>query len=285
MLDQTVEVPCFFCNAGIESQKRLKTIGKYGLVRCSCGFIFINPRDTQEKTISFYEKDDLKNFSYYLACEKADSVHFLKVLTLLKSISLFKNVKKPSILDIGSGVGTFLSIAEQQGYLVDGVEINTLSKEYSLKRTKGNVYSSLKEIKKRYAIIHLGDVLEHIYNPKSFILECKNLLKSDGLLIAIVPDFEVLIVKLLQVKPREHLTYFTKKTLRLLLEQQGFKVLYLDRFCKERSLEDLPLGSTFNNRPIIKQFLRFLVFFHLHKLIERILRIIPDELIIIAQKR
>ena len=244
MLDQTVEVPCFFCNAGIESQKRLKTIGKYGLVRCSCGFIFINPRDTQEKTISFYEKDDLKNFSYYLACEKADSVHFLKVLTLLKSISLFKNVKKPSILDIGSGVGTFLSIAEQQGYLVDGVEINTLSKEYSLKRTKGNVYSSLKEIKKRYAIIHLGDVLEHIYNPKSFILECKNLLKSDGLLIAIVPDFEVLIVKLLQVKPREHLTYFTKKTLRLLLEQQGFKVLYLDRFCKERSLEDLPLGST-----------------------------------------
>ena len=69
--------------------------------------------------------------------------------------------------------------------------------------------------------------------PLDFVKELNSLLKTDGILILSTPDFDKWITRITQIKPEEHLFYFTKSTLRNLLEKESFEILYINN-CKCR---------------------------------------------------
>lgn len=103
---------------------------------------------------------------------------------------LFDDVKKcgqyKGILDYGCGNGKFVLEALSKGYDVTGVEFNpTLVSNLKEKIPQADflTVSAFLEQRASYDIIFLGNVLEHLTNPKEMLLYLKSRLNKNGLLI------------------------------------------------------------------------------------------------------
>ena len=88
---------------------------------------------------------------------------------LLKKI----NLNEPEILDYGSGVGANLSILKQFSKNVDAYEPNGEMHELIKEKYKVNVINT---IEKKYDLIFLTDVIEHIEDDKTQMKNIVNLL-------------------------------------------------------------------------------------------------------------
>ena len=80
-----------------------------------------------------------------------------------------------------------------------------------------------------YDVVTLWDVLEHTPDPKTEVRETHRLLKEDGLLVINYPDIGSWIARLMGRSwvflLDVHLYYFTRATIRKLLEDAGFEIV------------------------------------------------------------
>ena len=87
----------------------------------------------------------------------------------------------------------------------------------------------------RFDTIISTEVIEHLYDPRKYVLFCKQVLKGKGRLILSTPYngyLKYLALALVGGMDRHltvlwdggHIKFWSKKTLTLLLEEQGFKV-------------------------------------------------------------
>ena len=85
-----------------------------------------------------------------------------------------------------------------------------------------------------FDVIFAGDLIEHLSNPGLFLDACARQLKKDGRLILTTPNcFNLfnLAGKLTQFDPTvnsDHVCYFTAKTLRKLLDKNGWETSSVD---------------------------------------------------------
>lgn len=139
--------------------------------------------------------------------------------------------KSKIVCDIGCGKeGLFLCSVRKrikEGYGFDFKLKNTCEiKNIKLMNT------DFKDYNKKYNLILLFAVLEHINYPNSFLKIIRSKLKNDGFFILTTPDkhskwlLEFLAFKLHLINEeeiRDHKRYFTKKTLIAILKKNGFK--------------------------------------------------------------
>ena len=83
--------------------------------------------------------------------------------------------------------------------------------------------------KDKFDVVVNFEVIEHLFSPRDFLLNCHKLLKKGGLFIVTCPngkgfDFVVLGEKCNSMD-HEHLNYFNPGSLSLLLRRTGFEVL------------------------------------------------------------
>lgn len=147
-----------------------------------------------------------------------------KYKTILK---LKSNTK--TLLDIGSGTGDFLSASNHYNIGSIGTEPNEHARKLSIK--KGNiVVSDLDQIKdKKFDVITLWHVLEHVYNPEQYLKNINALLEKDGLLLIAVPNYKSYDSNYYKNYwaaydvPR-HLWHFSRCGMKELLKQQNFRI-------------------------------------------------------------
>jgi 2-polyprenyl-3-methyl-5-hydroxy-6-metoxy-1,4-benzoquinol methylase len=146
-----------------------------------------------------------------------------------------------AVLDCGTGPGLFLDTAQARGWDTSGLELNLELANRAIARGHEIYHMSLGEFLTcrgdlTYDLLHLYEVLEHVPDPQECVLEATALLRPNGLLHVVVPnDYNVLQLAACAkldlphwwVQPPEHLTYFTAKTLQLLLRRCGFDILDL----------------------------------------------------------
>lgn len=77
-------------------------------------------------------------------------------------------------------------------------------------------------------------LLEHLYNPRQTLEEVFRILKKDGMLAIAVPDVDHLRSRCYGKNwkyfgPPGHLWYFSKTTLRNLLESIGYSIVFARR--------------------------------------------------------
>ena len=84
-------------------------------------------------------------------------------------------------------------------------------------------------LKEKFDVIVSFEVIEHIFNPKSFIKKIHSLLKKNGSVFLSCPNGKGFDVEILKEKSQsvdtEHVNLFNPKSIEILLKKNNFKVL------------------------------------------------------------
>jgi SAM-dependent methyltransferase len=278
----TVEVKCVLC--GDRGQDALRTISvrghRLGLARCrACGLVFLNPRLASVSDI--YESDAIKNSVYYAESIENDKETFRQRLDFA---ARFLKAKK-TVLDIGASVGTFLAACREAGFSsLHGVELNPGSRAQAEALFSITLSKELPEGVKA-DLVNLGDLIEHLEDPLDYMRRLHPWVNDGGVVLITTPDYDRWITKAINIKPEEHLFYFTKDTLRKLLEAAGYEVMHLGnttRFVKFRHL----VHSSSSRPPLVRIPLVALVSLRLDGIAERIFfHNLNNDIICVARKR
>jgi 2-polyprenyl-3-methyl-5-hydroxy-6-metoxy-1,4-benzoquinol methylase len=129
------------------------------------------------------------------------------------------------ILDIGCGDGLFFDSLEEFGE-VEGIEAaSDLIAPQGIHRTRIHVgqFDESFRPRKRYSLILMLDVLEHLDHPEAALRHAGALLELGGVLLITVPAFRLLWTN--HDILNQHRTRFTKAGLRNLLERGRLRVL------------------------------------------------------------
>jgi len=173
----------------------------------------------------------------YISHTDANKSLVEKMYQLVKKYSLSKKVrlirrytkKGNSLLDIGAGTGDFLKIAKNRKWQIEGVEPNhearakALDKGISLKDRIEGLPG------KKYDVITLWHVLEHLPDLENQILKIIWHLENSGTLIIAVPNFKSFDAKFYKEYwagydvPR-HLWHFSKIAIEKLFRDHGMKL-------------------------------------------------------------
>jgi 2-polyprenyl-3-methyl-5-hydroxy-6-metoxy-1,4-benzoquinol methylase len=152
--------------------------------------LITHPQPSLDKLPSYYESVD------YISHTDGNKSLFEKMYQFVKTIALKNKLKlinseskKGKILDIGAGVGDFLSVAKKDGWEVIGIEPSEKAK--TIAKSKGVPFvESLSELENNsFDIITMWHVLEHVPDIENQIKELKRLIKPSGTLIIAVPNF------------------------------------------------------------------------------------------------
>lgn len=145
-------------------------------------------------------------------------------------ISLFidKVIDRPkgmTFLEVGCGTGFVLSFMEQKGFKVEGTDILSKSLKLARLRTRAKlICGDFRKIHfaKKYDVIGMFDVIEHIEDDGAFLNKSANLLKQDGFIVITVPANMLLWSQVDKISG--HKRRYNKKNLSGLLENSGFNI-------------------------------------------------------------
>lgn len=210
--------------------------GNLKIVKCrSCNLIYVNPRvKGSEKNYWGDEQVYLEEAKYVFNGQKKHH-RDKNYEDELVQIQQFKH--SGNLLDIGSSMGFFLQKARQRGFSVTGVEPSPSLSNIARAQFGLDIINAYLEKaglpEKKYDVITMIDVFEHVSNPKDILYHAKRTLKDDGVICIKVPNgnYNLLKLKLAKFTHRqshhdifdsyEHVVHYTKETMRKMLDSCG----------------------------------------------------------------
>lgn len=157
----------------------------------------------------------------------------LKAVQIQTFMRLTKLSKKTKVVEIGSGGGEYLSILQSFFDDVIGLEYGAKGidecKNKNLVVKKGFIDASDYELNARKSdAFFIFNFLEHIPRPAEFLMGIRNNLADKAYGVIEVPNYEYMLSKYIEHDyTPEHLSYFTKDTLKKMLILCGFQILSL----------------------------------------------------------
>jgi 2-polyprenyl-3-methyl-5-hydroxy-6-metoxy-1,4-benzoquinol methylase len=161
---------------------------------------------------------------------------FVRKRTMVRKRKLVERstgIKKGKLLDVGSGVGSFVNEMKQNDWTVTGLEPD----EDARKIAKQLYKLDLADAKEFYQLspqsfdaITLWHVLEHLHDLTKYVQQLKAVLKENGKIFIAVPNYTSLDAKIYEEYwaaydvPR-HLYHFSPESMKLLMAKNGLKVV------------------------------------------------------------
>ncbi len=266
-------VNCPFCASDDSTlYERFGSELQFTYVICKdCKLVYQSPRPKYNQ-----EFIDAAYASYYQFTESLDlsknpdvpqsSVEMFKkeVAHLLKF-----DKKKTAVLDIGSGMGTFLHAAKPHYKEAVGLDVSAEMGAFVEKQLGVKVY--LKQFEdfqysKKFSLIHMSHVIEHVPNPGTWLEKAKEMLAPDGILVINVPNkfslsfrMQHLFVKLGLKKQfsdawsdptrtPDHLFEPTLKSMKKFLKENNFKILDYFSYSRKDPVSNSSIMSKIMNR-------------------------------------
>lgn len=190
------------------------------------------PQPAPDKLGSYYESDDYISHTDGKRSLFEKLYHTVKQKALRDKIKLVQEFqpKKGKLLDIGSGTGDFLVMAEKNGWDIIGLEPS--SKAKAIAESKGVKFlEALSNMPDQSAdAITMWHVLEHVPDVEAQIEQLKRILKPEGVLIVAVPNFKSYDAQhygkywAAYDVPR-HLWHFSKTSIKLLFGKQDMELV------------------------------------------------------------
>lgn len=276
---------CKFCNNkynfSLLSHSYHKTKIKRKFFECSLCKVMVQPKLIK----NLYTNQDSSNYNL-----SKNLFYYLKQIVLLNFIFSLRQFfcKKSNILDYGCGSGE-LAIALSLFYKDKNIftaDVFKLDKKFTPKIKKHYLIHKGQLKNKKFDVILMRHVFEHIFNLDDFVKKIKkNLKNTDSLLITEVPNMDSLWRKIMKSRwPGYfypfHYYVFSKKFLINYFSKNGLKVV------KEKNLEPPIIGSyllTFGINKFICKFFS-LIFYPFQFIISKIF-LSSEAILIIVKKK
>lgn len=204
----------------------------------------------------------MKKYVYNIALD--DDKAPAKILRLVE--------ENKTVLEIGCASGTQTKILKEHLHCkVTGVEIDADAAEAARAYCERVLVGSIESLAlleqlagDQHDIILFADVLEHLYSPGKVLENIKPLLKSDGYILASIPNVvhESIVLQMINGRfdyrqygllDNTHIRFFTRKTIYQLFEQAGFIISHMDRvICSNCDTEFNTLSYSENDQEILK---------------------------------
>lgn len=228
---ELVMVPCGLCQK--TTFRPIKKLNGYTIAGCTaCGFASVNPRPSEGAILKAYTRlsldQELSFASAYASDAPVESYGSWTGRWVLKR--LIQNGAGKSFLDIGAGQGWAVLEALRLNADAVGFEFGDDRSFGKDARLNGKIFHHEDKIMnsgRRFDVIYLSAVLEHVYRPVEFLKHWSRLLKPGGrFCTAAVPNLESIFIRLGWDGwdgniPPHHLNYFTPATLRACIERAG----------------------------------------------------------------
>jgi len=197
-------------------------------VECQqCSLTMINPRPRYANILKGYTE----GYSQSYINKKAKKIRRAK-----RRIRKMKKIKPEGRwLDIGCSAGFILSVANSANYETYGIEIDPLGVKHAREVFElDNIFQGTFEDHHFddgfFDIITLYDVIEHVQDLNEIVKELKRILGKKGVIEIWTPDIghwrvPKTLIEWEAIKPSEHLYYFNKKTLSMILNKYGLKII------------------------------------------------------------
>lgn len=251
---------CILC--GTKKRELLIQKESWKVYRCTkCRLGFLDPRPSYEEIENLYDNGYfLQRYGKGL---DPDSYEFINRLRGEKHrIQFIKTIKRSgNLLDIGCGYGYFLAACKKEGYEVGGLDISERATQYAVQKlgipvTIGKI-SDVSFPFHNFDVISMWHSLEHTPDPHMALQKAKSWLKSDGILVVDVPNYEGTDA---QQKWQQwddwslpyHFWHFTFQSLAQLLNKHGFRII------KRKDYHSDVVKEKLSHIPIIRLFARLI---------------------------
>lgn len=244
------DIRCCTCGNNNPESFRLKYQKEnFAVVTCdSCNMHFIPPFYRKQITYTQY-----KNEAVTQAVRAGNNwIKVQRHKLRFKFIQRF--IKSGKLFDLGAGWGHFMLAGKELGYDVYGVEISEQPYLYCVNDLKLPVdhidFFEMDESKK-FDLITMWDVLEHIDHANEFLAKCASLTKPDGYLFLQVPQIDSYFAKRhrdeWKMMGLDHVNYFGKDTITRILKNNGYEVVAI------KSSFEIKLFIMYTILPLIKK--------------------------------
>ena len=225
------EIPCPLCTG--ETHRRLFVKRGYPIVRCDgCGLVFANPQVDERLILDEYRAEGERANDLWvdvLTSERQLELDRAKFGEILDELEPYRGDGR--LLDVGTSIGLFLKLAVERGWHGLGTEFGRRALAYAREELGLDVSDRpLAELGLEPGsldVVTVLSVLEHTNQPRQMLREVAALLKPGGVIYLIVPNVDSLACRILRERAatfdgRNHLIYFSPRTLREMLRREGF---------------------------------------------------------------
>ncbi len=217
------------------------------IVKCKkCQLVYANPQPIPESIQDHYgvPPEEYWDDSYFEIWDR----YFKHEIAIFNSLHKSKENTKIKALDIGAGIGKTMTVMEDAGFDVYGIEPSEPFYDRALSKMNINpdrIQNASVETaqfdNETFDFITFGAVLEHLYDPSFCISQAMKWLKPEGILHIHVPSSSWLTNSLVNlvykaqglnyvanISPMHnpyHLYEFEKESFRLNGEKEGYHVV------------------------------------------------------------
>lgn len=172
-------------------------------------------------------------------------------VVLDKMSTLIEIPKSGDLIDIGCGSGAFLASfsGKIDGWNLFGQDLteNHLSHLKSIYNFQKLYTCDIQEITKKFDLVSMVHVLEHIPNPVSALKTAKKLLKPNGAILIQVPNCRITPLDLLVA---DHASHFTIRDFKQMLAHAGLNALTISDQWVTKELSIVAVASDFDELSI-----------------------------------
>lgn len=223
--------PCPACEQ--PAVLRGSAVHGYALRVCpACRVEFLHPQPDESVLAGIYSDHYFLGGPSEEAAERRSRMKSATGALYLDVLASLIQPRNTRLLEIGCGHGEVLLEARNRGFAVSGVEISPHAASVANRRLGAEAVrvGSIEDVSfppGSFDAILAADVIEHVRDPKSFLHRTYELLSPRGIVMLITPSVDSLSRRLLRSRwmeyKVEHLYYFSSTSIRLLLENCGFR--------------------------------------------------------------
>lgn len=224
---------CDLCGAPSTETKFLFTKSSLSVILClKCGLMYVNPRLRQDILWQRYSQDYFQDEYLPQHGEYNEQVNYAIYAPFLRELVQYVPARG-RLLDVGCAIGLFLAAARVDGWEVIGNELSPFAARYALEQFNIPViagdFEELDLVPGSLDAVTMWDVVEHVRSPRAVLQKAAELVRPGGALALSTPNVGGLMYRCLRdrwwlMAPKEHIFYFTPKTITYLLERTGFEV-------------------------------------------------------------
>lgn len=247
-MEETNPKNCRICGSGRLILKW--NVGTFHVVKClDCTAMMVANTPTIQELSEHYSK--VSDPAYYDTNRGQLCYYYEKLAAIIRKL----RPEGKRIFDVGCSRGWFLG--SMAGWECHGNEINEFEAGEARKIAGVHIvqgpFETCPDYEEPFDVVTIQDVLDHFIDPVAVVQKASAMLRTGGLMVIKVHDFDCLWAqitgkKFYAVIPPDHLTYFTRKSLRVLCEKNGFSVIRQAHYSQAITIPTIFFRLSHSNR-------------------------------------